>query len=92
LLGDNMKLKSDYILKKIAGSYVVIPVRTRAVDFSGIIKLTESGAFLWEKLQGGAERDELIAAMLEEYEVDEATAAADIDRFIGKLREADLLE
>lgn len=92
MLGDNMKLKSDYILKKIAGSYVVIPVRTRAVDFSGIIKLTESGAFLWEKLQGGAEREELIASMLEEYEVDEATAAADIDRFIGKLREADLLE
>ena len=92
MLGDNMKLNSDYILKKIAGSYVVIPVCTRAVDFSGIIKLTESGAFLWEKLQGDAEREELIAAMLEEYDVDEATAAADIDRFIGKLREADLLE
>ena len=87
-----MKLKSDYILKKIAGSYVVIPVRTRSVDFSGIIKLTESGAFLWKKLEDGAEHDDLLAAMLEEYDVDEATASADIDRFIEKLREADLLE
>lgn len=87
-----MKIKNNFVLKKIAGSYVVVPVRTRAVDFSGIIKLTESGAFLWRILENGADREELIAKMLEEYEVDEATAAADIDRFVAKLREADLIE
>ena len=87
-----MKVKDNFVLKKIAGSYVVVPVRTRAVDFAGIIKLSESGAFLWKLLEKGADREELIAAMLEEYAVDEATASADIDRFIAKLREADLLE
>lgn len=87
-----MKVKDNYILKKIAGSYVVIPVRTAAVDFSGIIKLSESGAFLWEILADDVERDELVARLLAEYEVDEATAAADVDRFIDRLREADLLE
>ena len=87
-----MKVKDNFILKKIAGSYMVVPVRTRAVDFSGIIKLSESGAFLWELLEKGCSREELIARLLEEYAVDEATAAADIDRFIAKLREADLLE
>ncbi len=87
-----MKIKSDYILKKIAGSYVVVPVRTRAVDFSGIIKLSETGAFLWEILSKGAEKETLLARMLEEYEVDEATASADIDRFLRKLQEADLIE
>lgn len=87
-----MKIKDNFVLKKIAGSYVVVPVRTRAVDFSGIIKLSESGAFLWRLLEKGADKEELIAKMLEEYAVDEATAAADIDRFITKLREADLIE
>lgn len=90
--GDNMKIKDNFVLKKIAGSYVVVPVRTRAVDFSGIIKLSESGALLWEQLMKGAERDDLIAKLLEEYEVDEPMAAADVDRFIDNLREADLLE
>ena len=88
----HMKIKSDYLLKQIAGSYVVVPVRSRAVDFSGIIKLSESGAFLWEILAGGATRDELVARLLEEYDVDEATAAADVDRFLAKLKEADLLD
>lgn len=87
-----MKIKNNFVLKKIAGSHVVVPVRTRAVDFSGIIKLSDSGAFLWRILEKGADREELIAKMLEEYAVDEATAAADIDRFVAKLREADLIE
>ena len=86
-----MKIKDDFVLKKLAGSYVVVPVRTRAVDFSGIIKLTETGAFLWKLLEKGADREGLISSLLSEYEVDEATAAADVDRFVGKLREADLL-
>ena len=87
-----MKIKDDFILKKIAGSYVVVPVRKRAVDFSGIIKLSESGAFLWELLEKGAERDELVASLLSEYDVDEATASADADRFINSLNEAGLIE
>lgn len=90
--GDIMKIKNDFVLKKIAGSNVVVPVRTRAVDFSGIIKLTETGAFLWKLLENDCDREELVAKMLEEYNIDEATASADIDRFITKLREADLLE
>lgn len=87
-----MKIKSDFLLKKIAGSYVVVPVRTRAVDFSGIIKLSESGAFLWSILAEGCEKEELVTKLLDKYEVDEETARADVDRFVEKLKEADLLE
>ena len=87
-----MKIKDNFILKKVAGSYVVVPVRTRAVDFSGIIKLSESGAYLWRILEKGADRDELVSYLLDEYDVDEATAGADVDRFVAKLREVDLIE
>ena len=87
-----MKIKNDFILKRIAGSYVVVPVRSRAVDFSSVIKLSETGGFLWGFLEKGAAEEELVAHLLDEYEVDEATAAADVGRFIAKLREADLLE
>ena len=90
--GDSMKIKSDFILKTIAGSNVVVPVRSRTVDFSQLIKLSDSGAELWKMLVTGADRAELVARLLQEYDVDEATAAADVDRFIAKLSEADLLE
>ena len=49
-------------------------------------------AFLFEKLQNDCEKADLLKAMLDEYEVSEEKASADIDTFIQKLREADVLE
>ena len=59
---------------------------------NGIINLNETGAFLFELLQKGAERDELVDKILEEYDVDREKAEADIDVFIQKVRDADVLE
>ena len=87
-----MKIKSDFILRKVADSYVVVPVGKLTLDFNGIINLNETGAFLFELLQKGAEREELIKKMLEEYEVSPEKAASDIDIFIQKVKEADVLE
>ena len=87
-----MKIKEDFILRKVADSYVVVPVNKMTLDFNGIINLNETGAFLFELLQKGAERDELVDKMLEEYDVDREKAEADIDVFIQKGRDADVLE
>ena len=87
-----MKVKSDFILSEVAGSYVVVPVNDLTMDFSGMINLNETGAFLFELLQKGAEKTELISRMLEEYEVTAEKAEADIDKFIQKLKDADVLE
>ncbi|WP_407724619.1 PqqD family protein [Ruminococcus sp. JL13D9] len=87
-----MKIKEDFILRKVADSYVVVPVNKMTLDFNGIINLNETGAFLFELLQKGAERDELVDKMLEEYDVDREKAEVDIDVFIQKVRDADVLE
>ena len=87
-----MKIKSDYLLRKVADSYVVVPVGKATVDFNGMINLNETGAFLWQQLQKGAGEEALLNAMLWEYDVDEETALEGIDSFLKKLREADLLE
>ena len=62
------------------------------LDFNGIINLNETGAFLFELLQEGAEKEELLRKMLEEYDVTPEKAAADIDVFLKKAEEADVLE
>lgn len=87
-----MKIKKDFILRKVADSYVVVPVGKLTLDFNGIINLNETGAFLFEILQKGAEREELIERMLVEYEVTPEKAAADIDIFLEKVKNADVLE
>ena len=87
-----LKIKEDFILRKVADSYVVVPVNILTLDFNGIINLNESGAFLFELLQNGAEREELVNRLLEEYDVTRDRAEADIDSFIKKARDADILE
>lgn len=87
-----MKVKKDFILRKVADSYVVVPVGKMTLNFNGIINLNETGAFLFGLLQNGAEREELLEKMLEEYDVAPDKAAADIDAFLQKVRDADVLE
>ena len=91
-VGVNMKIKEDFILRKVADSYVVVPVNDMTVDFNGIINLNETGAFLFEILQKGADNQELLDKLLSEYEVTSVKAEADIDVFIQKLKDADILE
>lgn len=86
-----MKVKENFILRTVAGNHVVVPVGTQNLNFKGIITLNDTGAFLWKQLQSDCSKEELLAALLEEYEVDEATAQTGVDGFVEKLQEADLL-
>lgn len=87
-----MKIKDGFILKEIAGSYMVVPLGTQVISFNSIIKLNETGAFLWSQLSNDNTLENLISAMISEYEVDEPTAKAGIQKFLNKLEDADLLD
>ncbi|MCI7086059.1 MAG: PqqD family protein [bacterium] len=87
-----MKIKGDFVLRKIADSVVVVPVGATAVDFGSMLNLNETGAFLFELLQKSASKEELLASMLNEYDVTSEKAEADIDKFINKLKDADILD
>lgn len=87
-----MKIKQGYILRGVANAHVVVAVGERAQQFHGLIRLNPCGAFLFERLQAGATREELLTAMLHEYQVDEARAAADLDAFLDRANRAGLLD
>ncbi len=87
-----MKIKKDFVLRKVADVYVVVPVNSLTLDFNGIINLNETGAFLFRLLQNGADKQELVNKLLEEYEVEPEKASADIDVFLEKVKDADILE
>ncbi|MBQ6718941.1 MAG: PqqD family protein [Oscillospiraceae bacterium] len=81
-----MKLKPGFILRTVAGQVVVLP-SGEELNLNMMITLNETGKFLWERLENGAETEELVSAMLAEYDVDEATARAGVERFVAKLNE-----
>jgi len=85
-----MKIKPGYIIREVAGSHVDVPTGEAALDFSGMITLNETGAFLWKQLEDDKTEQELLFSLLEVYDIDEATAQVDLSAFLAELKAADL--
>lgn len=86
-----MKLKDGFVLREVAGETVVLPSGDD-LNLNMMITLNETGKFLWEQLEKGAEQEELVAALLSEYDVDEATAKRSVENFCNKLTEHGFVE
>lgn len=88
-----MKLKQGFLLREIAGSWIVVPIGQRVVEFNGLMSLSVSGALLWRKLENTVENEEeLVTVLTEEYEIDVETAKKDVHEFISSIREKGLIE
>lgn len=87
-----MKIKNGFLLRQVGEQNIVVAVGEESRNFNGIIRLNDTGRFLWENLQKDITEKELVRIMLLEYDIDGATAEADVADFIETLKEADLLE
>ena len=84
-----MKIKEGWMLREVAGEFVVIPVGAQ-MNFDGMITLNETGKTLWNCLEVGAEQEDLVAALLREYDVEAQVAEAHVAAFVNKMKELDL--
>ena len=87
-----MIIKGEYILRKIAGEYILVPVGETAMEMNGMITLNEVGVFIWNKLKDECTREELLNDILEAFEIDEEHAQSDLDEFLRQLGEAHLIQ
>lgn len=87
-----MKVREGFIKKKMGTQAVVIAMGSASKIFNGMVKLNETGELMWDKLVEGTTREELIAAILEVYEVEEELAQKDVDRFIEILKKPGIIE
>lgn len=87
-----MKTKSGFILRAVGDSYIIVPVGAEAQKFNGIIRLNSTGKFLWELLEKGSDEEELVKALVAEYDADEETARRDVKAFVKKAVLSNLVE
>ncbi len=87
-----MKIKKGFVLSKIGNDTVAVATGELSRQFAGVVVISGCGEFLWTKLTDEISRDELIAALLDEYDVEAERAAADVDKFIEQLSQANILE
>ena len=82
-----MRIKEGYTIKKLGMGHVVVPIGQASMEFNGVIRLNESGAFLWRSIADGADtKDKLLAAMQEHFDdLDKGTAVRDLDEFLDSI-------
>lgn len=86
-----MKIKSGFAKREIAGSNIVVPVGSASSEFNGMITLNESGSFFWDCFCNDITIDEAVKLVTDEYEIDDATARRDIEKFVNMLKEHNLI-
>ena len=73
-----MKINQGFELREMCGEHIVIGTGVENIDFSKVISLNESAAWLWKEVEGKDFTPETLAALLvEQYEVDADVALAD---------------
>ena len=88
-----MKIKSGFIKRDVAGKTMVVATGELSKSFKGMITLNETGKFIWELLENDITKEEIVNKMLEVYEgVTKELIENDVDKFISKLMEDNILE
>lgn len=86
-----MKIDRNFVLREIAGEYIIIPTGKTALEFNGLITVNEIGMELWKMLQEDVTFEDLLRGIMEEYDVEEDVAREDIQDFLDKLTDGGIL-
>ena len=87
-----MRLLDGFVLRSIAGEYIVTGEGLARVDFSKVISLNATAAYLWEQVQDrNFTAEDLVALLTARYDVDAQRARADVDKLLSAWKDAGLL-
>lgn len=84
-----LKIKKGFILRKMGENYIAVTVGETSKEINGMVRLNETGKYLWEYMLDGIEREELITKMMEQFDkLNRKTAETDLDEFLENIKVA----
>ncbi len=90
-----MKIKEGFVVRKVAGKYVVVATGQASREFHGMVKLNETGKIIWEGLAEGRTPEEIVDILAEKYsaetEEERSVIADDVQAMIREMADAGLL-
>ena len=87
-----MKVNKNFVVRQIADEYIIVPIGEAVINFNGMVTVNEVGKFIWQQLYEDLAQDELLQRIIQEYDIDEQTAAEDMEEFLEKLNQGGLLQ
>ena len=89
-----MKVKNGFNLREVCGENIIVAEGDENIDFSNIISMNESSAYLWQEVQklDTFTIDTLTQLLCEQYDIDEATAKKDVTTLATQWAAAGIIE
>jgi hypothetical protein len=85
-----MKLKEGFVTQQMGDEQIM--VATGAASFSGLVRSNATAAFIVDCLKEDVTAEQIVAKLLEKYDVSEAVVAADVEKILTKLRSIGALD
>ena len=73
------------VYREIAGEAVLVPIRRNVSEMQSVYTLDSVGADIWDLIDGTRTLIDILRALDDEYEVEEAVLARDLQEFIAQL-------
>lgn len=90
--GGPMVISSNYEIVDVAGECLAVPVRENAVKNKHVFSFSRAAGFLIKQLKSPKSKEELVQALLDNFEVGQGAAKEDVDQFISTLYAYGLLD
>jgi len=89
-----MKAKKGFNLRDICGERIIVAEGKENIDFSNIISMNETSAYLWENIQNkdSFNEDDLVNLLMQNYDVDRSTATKDVKELAAQWKQAGIIE
>ena len=75
----------NIVTRKTGNEYVLVPVANNIADMNSVYTLNETGAFIWELIDGRKSIEEIIKSLTEEYDIGYESASEDVLSFINNM-------
>lgn len=88
-----MKLKYNFVTNEVADKIVAVPVGDDLEKFNGFVKMNDVGAYIFNMLKNDVTEDEIVTAMLKDYEdATEQEVRETVKEFTDKLKAENVIE
>ena len=87
-----LKKSENVVFRKIEDEYILVPIVASAADVESIFNLNETGAAVWERLDGTKKLSDIIEDIKAEYESEDSRIEDDVMTFVSGMVEAKLIE
>ena len=81
-----------FVLRNVADEYIVMPTGGNIAKFDGAVVLNDVSAFIFEKLLNPTSKEDIVTALVDEYDVDAQTAAKDVDALVCEFEKMGIIE